>query len=109
MKINPIGIQSYQQLTGRQNHAAQRLNDQDKSAVTDKQVKINPQNETTESRVAVKANSGNYADYLSPEERNALDILFARFKNSERFGANFQNEEAPVKQKTLGSVIDMKV
>ena len=110
MKINPIGIQSYQQLTNRQNQSAQKLQDEKASLVTDNKVTIDPQQEDAGSRLAVKANSGSYADYLSPEEKNALDLLFSKFKNTERFGGSYQSEQSPVsKKQSLGNTIDIKV
>ena len=109
MKVNPIGIQSYQQLTNRQTQTSQKLSEQQSEAVADKKVTISPQ-ENAGSRIAVKANSGNYSEYLSPEEKNALDILFSRFKDSERFGTSFNSDtQVEARQKTLGIQIDLKV
>ncbi|MBD3332004.1 hypothetical protein GF356_04065, partial [candidate division GN15 bacterium] len=91
MKINPVGIQAYQQLNRQQRPDAQQVNQQDQSAVN-QQVTIAPQTEQEESQLAVKAATGSYADHLSSEERAALDLLFERFKDSERFGPGYSKK-----------------
>ena len=108
MKINPVAIQSYQQAT-RQNRPDQPTAQQTASQAPET-VAIRPQDESQPSRLAVRATPGNYAQYLSSEERQALDLLFARFKDTGRFGSAYtgggvSTEEAA----TLGRTIDIKV
>lgn len=101
MKINPVAIQSYQQVERRDNQAANRAQQQQGEAVQSN-VTIEPK-ESTSSKLAVKGPSGTYADYLSPEEQKAMELLFSRFQETGRLGQNAQDEKA------LGRMIDVKV
>ncbi len=114
MKVNPAGIQSYQNLTN------QNVNRQDRSGIAqaqDKQseaannkVVIEPQNKVQKPALAVKAPEGSYDKYLSTEERQALDLLFARFKDSGRFGPGFQSEvENESTEQAVGRLVDVRV
>ncbi len=107
MKINPIAIQSYQQVNNRNSQSAQKANDAN-LLKADEKVTIKPQ-ETGKSKVAVKAQNSSFADYLSPEEKNVLDILFNRFKDTERFGGALQADIQQTKENSLGQTIDLKV
>ncbi len=113
MKINPLGIQSYQQIARREPQQKPTTPEETPSQEVNRQ----PQPPVTEtatkpeqlSRLAVKAN-GSYADYLSPEEREALDLLFSRFRDTERFGRSFNRRTADDPNASrLGQVIDIKV
>jgi len=109
MKINPLGIQSYQQINQRENSLSKQVDKNDKAKENIDSVSITRQDEAALSKLAVKISSGSYADFLSPEEKNALDILFSRFKGDTRFGENFVNEKMDMSSKTLGSIVDIKV
>ena len=109
MKINPIGIQSYQQLTKRDNpvNSAPNLK---RSETTESTVTITPQTDRLSSRLAIKAPRGSYAEFLTSEERKALELLFRRFSDSSRFGPGYQRETDNAEQPTtVGSIVDMKV
>lgn len=108
MKINPLGIQSYEQINKRDNRVVQTPAENIKSEVSSK-VEIAPQENLTGSKLSVKAPEGSYAEMLSPEERQALDLLFNKFKNSERFGAGFNRNANLTAQKMVGNVVDIKV
>ena len=108
MKVNPIGIQSYLQLQNKNNSQAQKADDANFLKTDVEKVTIKPQ-EKTESKLAVKAKNATFADYLSPEEKNVLDILFNRFKDTERFGASFKQDTPAVNENKIGSTIDLKV
>jgi len=101
MKINPIGIQSYQQITRRENPAPEAARQDDQSAVKNS-VAIEPQKQAG-SKLAVNAPSGTYADYLTKEEQKAMELLFARFQESGRLAGK------TAEQNTLGRVVDVKV
>ncbi len=106
MKINPIGIQSYQQLNNRQN----QVNGQaEKSQKTDDILNIRPKEITDHSEISVRAPEGTYAEFLSREEKSALDLLFSKYQDSERFGAAFNRTNSSSENKTLGKVIDVKI
>jgi hypothetical protein len=109
MKVNPLGIQAYQHLTRQDKPAADRPD----SAITragEDRVVIEPQPSVTKSALAVKAPSGDYSKFLEPEERQALDLLFARFSDRSRFGPGYTAETNAADQNSgLGRVIDVKV
>lgn len=109
MKINPIGIHSYQQLTRRDN-PANAAPASDELSKTDSSVTISPQADGTGSRLAIKAPKGSYAEFLTPQERKALEILFRRFHDTARFGPEYQEEtEVGGEHGMVGSIIDVKV
>ena len=109
MKVNPVGIQTYQQLNRRDNQGAEQIG-QEPAKVADKKVAISPQDDNASSRLAVKTKGGDYSQYLSPEEKNALDILFARYRENGRFGSTYQaDSEKNGNGKSLGRIVDVKV
>jgi len=108
MKVNPLGIQAYQQVT----HDRQStVNSGAKASGTAGQkVVIEPQATVVRSALAVKAPSGSYAKFLSVEERQALDMLFAKFSDTGRFGTTYANRtEDADSGATLGRVVDVRV
>jgi hypothetical protein len=109
MKVNPVSIQAYQQLTRRETPATQTESSQ-KSAATDRVV-IEPQKNTVGSSLAVKAPSGTYAEYLTPEENQALEMLFAKFRGTaERLGSGYQDDvDNAGADAHVGRMIDVKV
>lgn len=109
MKVNPIGIQSYQQLTRRDPQPAS-VDDQKTTAARQETVKIEPKGLEQTSRLAVKAPTGTYAERLSPEERQALDLLFGRFRDAGRFGAAYRRDmDCETDSAAIGRVVDVKV
>ncbi|MEW6413036.1 MAG: hypothetical protein AB1483_11300 [Candidatus Zixiibacteriota bacterium] len=110
MKINPVAIQSYQQTVRRDDAATRQLAQENQSDAAVKKVNISPQNAGEESRVSVRASVGSYAEILTPEEKNALDILFSRFRDSARFGPGYQQDsQADSESNLLGGMVDVKV
>ncbi len=108
MKVNQIGIQSYQQLNRRDNAAIQKENSSARG--TDSTLVIEPQVESSTSKLAIKAPDNSYAEYLTADEKRALDLLFSRFKDTGRFGAYSPAEnENTATDATLGRIIDVKV
>ena len=111
MKINPIGLQSYQETAKRDNQPAgldpSKLSSQ--SAAKD-QVKILPQDEAQRSRMAVSAPRATYADNLNPEEQRAMELLFSRFRDTGRFGSGYASDlsgdDKPPAD--LGGLVDVK-
>ncbi len=106
MKINPIGIQSYQQLNNRQNQVNEQA---DKNQKTDDILNISPKEITDRSEIAVRPPEGTYAEFLSPEEKSALELLFNKYQDSERFGSAFNKNNTQNENKTLGKIIDVKI
>ena len=108
MKVNPIGIQAYEQLTQREQAPTAPAEKQVQST-PEKPVSISPQAEAASSKLAVKAPAGSYADFLSPEEKQALDLLFSRFKDSGRFGAGYARDNGTAGETAaVGNLLDVK-
>jgi hypothetical protein len=108
MKINPVAIQSYQQVD-RQERPVQRPADNSPQAARES-VTIKPQSETERSRMAVNATGVNYAENLTSEERQALELLFGKFRDSGRFGNSYRaSGEEATQDSHLGQVLDIKV
>jgi len=108
MKINSVGIQNYQQLN-RQDNNRPLATDRHSAADTQDPVLITPQSAQPSSVLAVKAPSGTYADALTPQERQALDLLFARFKESGRFNGVARMDGDASGEPGVGNIIDVKV
>ena len=109
MKINPLGIQSYQQLERRDGPTG-TVTDSGKLPKAENSVTISPQAAGVGSRLAVKAPKGDYTEFLTPEERSALEILFRRFNDPARFGPAYQREADTVGENAMvGHYIDVKV
>ncbi len=110
MKVNPVAIQSYQQAVRREEKVASPSPDNSSAADDGKKVKIAPQNEGVESKVAVRASVGDYTSILTPEEKSALEILFNRFRDADRFGPGYRPGQAADNDDSLiGGMIDLKV
>ncbi|MFH1687344.1 MAG: hypothetical protein ABIE70_07460 [bacterium] len=111
MKINPIGLQSYQESVRRDNQPTNADPSQvSPQPTTDKTVKIRPQDEAQRSRMAVRAPRSTYADNLSPEEQRAMELLFSRFRDAGRFGPGYVADPGTTDQATpgLGGLVDVK-
>lgn len=109
MKINPLGIRAYQHLE-RQDRPTQAESQAQTPETADSTVLVEPQSPVSKSALAVKAPSGNYAQFLSPAERQAIDLLFAKFGDSTRFGSAY-NEGADNAETNagVGRLIDVTV
>lgn len=104
MKINSIGIQSYQQIPKRDEAVTPNPAQQEQAA----SVTISPKSAVEKSPLALKAKAGNYADSLTTEERRALELLFSRFKDPSRFSMN-NRAETDTNDAGLGQIIDVKI
>ncbi len=110
MKIDPVGIQSYQQVTKRDQQAAPMAPESQERQLAEARVTIEPQREIATSKMAVKAPAGQYAEFLSVDERKALDLLFSRFRDGSRFGPGYSNgSETTATDVHIGRIIDVKV
>lgn len=110
MKVNPIGVQSYQELVRRDQTPAQKPQ-QDVEAARDtiKPLSIKPQDEAQRSRLAVQAPRPSYADNLTEPEQRALDLLFSRFRDAGRFGSGYRTgEESGGDESPVGNFVDVK-
>ena len=109
MKINPVGVQAYQQLTRREQNTAPPQKEQT-TELKDVPVHIAPQEPEAQSALAVKAPGKSYAEFLTPEEKAALDLLFSRFSDNGRFGHALRGSADNDEQSgTIGRIVDVKV
>jgi hypothetical protein len=110
MKINPLGIRAYQHLD-RQDRSTVADTQVQSQETTDSTVLVEPQSSVQKSALAVKAPSGSYAKFLSPAEREAIDMLFARFGDSTRFGSAYNegSENTESNNVSVGRLIDVTV
>lgn len=108
MKLNPVGIQTYQHVNRRENEISHAATD--KAADSRRQqVTITPQEETAASSIAVKGPRGLYTEFLSLEENQALELLFNRFRDTGRFGPGYMRDDnAVVANQNVGKMIDVK-
>jgi hypothetical protein len=111
MKVNPIGVQSYQELVKRDQTPAQKPQQEAEQPVrtTMKPLNIKPQDEAQRSRLAVKAPRASYADNLTEAEQRAMDLLFSRFKDTGRFGPGYKTgDETATDEPGIGQFVDVK-
>jgi len=107
MHVNPIGVQTYQQFN-RQENVADKADASTSTPTESKKVTITPQDQPTESRLAVKVPRGSYADNLTEAETRALELLFSRFNETGRFGPGYTKANGDAAEPTVGKVIDLK-
>jgi len=107
MQVNPIGVQSYQQLN-RQDKPNDAANGAQSTVAEPKKVTISPQEQPTESRLAVKVPRGSYAENLTEAETRALDLLFSRFNETGRFGPGYADGDGNAAEATVGRIVDLK-
>ncbi|MEE8577080.1 MAG: hypothetical protein V3T31_07470 [candidate division Zixibacteria bacterium] len=108
MKINPVGVQAYQQLSqrpARAEEAADRSIIQSGKGATVKDISITPQVDAT-SALSVAGPKGNYGDFLTEKEQKALKMLFEKYDYSSRVGQSAGSED---RADALGRVVDVKV
>jgi hypothetical protein len=109
MKINAAAIQSYQQIT-RQNRPGFEQAEQSTKPTAEKIVTIRPQEAEQPSRLAVQATKGNYSEFLTTEESQAMELLFSKFKDSDRFGPSYQRGlDSDDSRNPVGRLVDVKV
>jgi len=100
MKVNSIGINTYQQLNDKQQVNRRPLeNSQTKPAAKIGKVNIPVQSDKVGSDLAVKLPGENYMEMLSAEEKEAFEMVFKKFNGSS--GASGQNG--------LGRFVDVKL
>lgn len=109
MKVNPIGIQSYQQVNRQSRPEVQPEAHPDKGGVSP-DLTITPQATVEKPALSVKGPSGDYGKYLSTEEKQALDQLFIKYQENGRFGSSYQSGTGKSgSEDCLGRTVDVKV
>lgn len=109
MKVNPLGIQAYEQL-GKQDKQTGLTEGVKAQQELASKVSLKPQSELTKSKLTIKAPSGSYAEYLNPQEKQALELLFGKFRENGKFGVGYSKDSNNNNDTThLGSIVDVKV
>jgi hypothetical protein len=128
MNINPLGISAYGKadVTRKNPDAAQRAQEQfaieaqtgattentDSRRVTkaeqDKPVTMAKRDAETSSSLAVKA-QGEFAQMLSPEEREAIDLLFEKYTQGQKSGTSYGAKGEQNNTARLGASVDFRV
>jgi hypothetical protein len=107
MKINSIGINAYRQAMEKPNTESQMLDKSSKSTATSK-VEIPGQAKKIGSNLAVKLKPGTFVDMLSTEEKEALTLLFEKFKESGALDGTYRREGESGKAH-IGNFVDVKL
>lgn len=105
MKINSIGINAYQQMTGRA-QASQKPVPQEKTeqAQIIGKIQIPSRTDKVGSDISIKLDGKDYADMLTPEEKQALELLFEKYGAQKTGTAAVQTE-----QSGLGRFVDVRL
>ncbi len=105
MKINSIGINAYQEMTGRA-QANKKPVEANQSAQIQKTEKIHIPGRVDKvgSDLSVKLAGEEYAEMLSPEEKQALELLFEKY-GDKRGIISSETTNRP----GLGTFVDVKL
>jgi hypothetical protein len=109
MKINPVAVGAYQRVVGK-DVSAPAVGDNSRAQAVESTVTIQPQNRTAPAALAVKAPAGDYAEYLTSEERAALEKLFTHLRDTSRFGSGYRTVgKSAAGSGHLGNLVDVEV
>lgn len=107
MKINSIGINAYRQ-TVTENQKRIPTPGENAAAKAADRVLIPGQEDSISSKLAVQLQRGKFADMLTPEERQALELIFEKFRLA-GLGDEHYGQKAVQKSEHLGKVVDVKL
>lgn len=108
MKINPVAVRCYQQVNTRE-RSVQAAPTAGRPQPPQQTVTIPPQDGTSRPGLAVKAPAGNYAEFLTPKERYALEKVFANLRDTSRFGPGYETPAGSKgKPAHLGNIVDLE-
>jgi hypothetical protein len=105
MKINPVGVETYRQAMTRP-AVDNRTVAENKPKVNETKINIPNETERTGSKLSVKLKPGTFTDMLSSEEKQALDMLFAKYNNIKQGDYSRSNETGETQ---LGNLVDIKL
>jgi hypothetical protein len=109
MKINPIGVQSYQRLT-QTGQPPRAVPGNESPAGSDRAVTIAPHTNRLSSLLAVTMPNAGKADALPPRERAALQLVLKQMHHTQPYGPGYGNgAEGSAASVSLGRIIDVKV
>lgn len=105
MKINSIGINAYQEMANRA-QASKKPVAPIKSEQVQKtgKIQIPVRTNRTGSDLSVKLNGEDYAEMLSPEEKQALELLFEKYG-----GKRGITNSGAANRPGLGNFVDVKL
>jgi len=105
MKINPIGINAYQEMANR-TQASRKPVAVNHTEPTQKPGKINIPGRVDKagSDISVRLEGQDYAEMLSPEEKQALELLFEKYGDKRG-----KSGSASVNPSGLGTFVDVKL
>ena len=103
MKVNPLGIDAYRQTMDRSSVNNKPTADRKANVERPDKVEVPLKSQKASSKLAVKLNSGTYADNLSAEEKQALEMVFDRFRQmAGKYNAGSE-------QALVGNFVDVKL
>jgi hypothetical protein len=108
MKVNSIGIEAYRQTVGKPQ--AENRPDAAQKAGTKKaeNLLIPAQEEKTGSDLSVRLKPGTFVDMLSDREKQAMEMIFARF-NGVALDQGAYDKDGATKDTHLGRHLDVKL
>ena len=107
MKVNSIGIDTYRQTMNKPAVDNKPVADGKSQVNAGQKIEIPGQPDKISSSLAIKLKSGAFADMLSAEEKEAIELLFAKYQNGNR-GSAYSSDGA-ASQAHLGNVVDVKL
>ncbi len=105
MKINPVGVEAYRQAMNKP-QVDNKAVAGNKPRINENRIKIPGETERTGSKLSVKLKPGMFSDMLSVEEKQALELLFAKYSNIKQSEYNANSEAG---QTHLGNFVDVKL
>ncbi len=109
MKINAVGIDAYRQMQNDSKVNSRQVATQNQSkAENTGKVNLPGQTSRISSKLAVKLQEGSFDDLLSTEEKQALEMMFDRFKTAGMLDGGYA-EDGAVEQPILGTLVDVKL
>jgi hypothetical protein len=105
MKINPIGINAYQEMTGHA-QASRKPAVANQAELIQKPGKINIPGriDKTGSDISIRLSGQDYAEMLSPEEKQALELLFEKYGDKRGMP-----NSGTINPSGLGTFVDVKL
>ncbi len=107
MKISPIGIDAYRQANEKPQVENRQPAQKEQAKRTDT-VRIPERTQKTGSDISVKLKPGSFSDMLSTEEKQALDILFEKYREIGAKQAAYSKNGREDKPMT-GNFVDVKL
>ena len=106
MKVSSIGIDTYRQSMSKPPVGNQPAAAKQSGIERPDKVQISGKTDRVTSKLAVKLKSGTFDDLLSPEEKEALEMLFAKLDeiHNGSYGKNGEENKAHI-----GNFVDVRL